>query len=62
LAHLLTHYEDELAGKSQQRVLYCLAVLLKKVSMWTEYEWNHCSESHDELVLLFLMLSASAED
>lgn len=62
LAHLLKHYEDELAGKSQQQALYCLAILLKKVSMWHEYEWNCCLENHDELVLLFLMLSASAED
>jgi hypothetical protein len=30
--------------------------------MWTEYEWNHCLESHDELALSFLMLTASAED
>lgn len=62
LVHLLAHSEGGLARKWQPQVLYCLVVLLKSVTAWIEYESNCCLESHDELLLLFLMKSASAED
>lgn len=62
LVHLLAHYEDAQAGRWQQKVLYCLVVLLKSVTVWIECEWNCYLESHDELMLLFLMMFASAED